>query len=201
MRNQTAHALMVLAFLLLLVSCQAETAEQETVIQEETPPAATTMATQPPAVEVPSSSGLRARLETPASLPVGDPLEVRFFLANETDGDLYVLNWFTPLEGLGGDIFRVTRDGQRVHYQGPQASRGDPTPEAYTLIAAGGTVSAEVDLSLAYDFSRAGNYTIEFVSPKQSYVAGSEEEMARSVDELGPVEIPSNEVMVTIGVR
>jgi hypothetical protein len=191
--------MLVMALMVLMVSCQAETAEQEPVIQEETPPAAATVATQPPAVEVPSSSGLRARLEAPASLPLGEPLKVRFVLANETESDLYVLNWFTPLEGLGGDIFRVTRDGQRIRYQGPQASRGDPTPEAYTLIEASGMASAEVDLSLAYDFSRAGSYTIEFVSPKLSCVASTEAEMAQSAADLGPVDIPSNQVMVAIG--
>lgn len=199
MRNQAAQMLMLMALLLLLVSCQAESAGQEPVIKEETPPAAATMAAQPPAGSEPSSSGLRARLVAPSSLLVGDPLKVTFFLANETESDLYVLNWFTPLEGLGGDIFRVTRDGQRIRYQGPQASRGDPTPEAYTLIEAGGAASAEVDLSLAYDFSRPGNYTIEFVSPRLSHVARSEEEMAHSAAELGPVEIPSNTIIVAIG--
>ena len=179
--------------LLMVVSCQAETPPGVTAAQ--TPvdsPAAN-------AGDELSKSGLRARLEAPSPLDLGEPLTVRFFLANETESDLYILNWFTPLEGLGGDIFRVTRDGQRVSYQGPLASRGDPTPEAYTLIKAGGTASAEVDLSLAYDFSTPGNYTIAFVSPKLSHIAGSEEEMARSVDELGPVDIPSNQIVVAIG--
>jgi hypothetical protein len=199
MRNRSIYTLIIIGLLLLAVSCQAKTAEEESVIQEETPPAAATMTAQPPTDNQPSSSGLRATLEAPSSLPQGEPLKVRFTLANESESDLYVLNWFTPLEGLGGDIFRVTRDGQRIRYQGPQASRGDPTPEAYTLIEAGGMASAEVDLSLAYDFSQPGNYTIEFISPNQSHVAHAEAEMARSVDELGPVEMPSNQVVVAIG--
>jgi hypothetical protein len=186
--------------LLMVVSCQAETPPGVTAAQ--TPvdsPAANAGDELSNTDNQPSKSGLRARLEAPSSLDLGEPLTVRFFLANETENDLYILNWFTPLEGLGGDIFRVTRDGQRVSYQGPLASRGDPTPEAYTLIKAGGTASAEVDLSLAYDFSTPGNYTIAFVSPKLSHVAGSEEEMARSVDEVGPVDIPSNQIVVAIG--
>lgn len=198
MRNHVIYALIMMSLTLLIVSCQAETAGQDATIQDETPAAVTTP-TREPAGRPPSSSGLSVRLEAPSSLSPGDPVIVQFMLSNEKENDLYVLNWFTPLEGLGGDIFRVTRDGQRIRYQGPLASRAEPTPEAYTLVEAGGTVEAEVDLSLAYDFSQPGNYTIEFVSPNQSHIAGSEGEMARSVDELGPVEMPSNQVVVTIG--
>jgi hypothetical protein len=195
MKKLSIYTFIVIVLLLMAVSCQAETAGQ----------AMTTKATprETPAENAansePSASGPRARLKIPSSLPLGGPVNIQFMLANETDNDLFVLNWFTPLEGLCGDIFRVTRDGQRVRYQGPLASRGNPTPEAYTLIEAGDTVQAEVDLSRAYDFSIPGNYTIEFVSPKLSHIAHSETEMAQSVDELGPVQIPSNEVMVTIG--
>ncbi len=196
MKKYVVYALSIMSLLLLAVACQAETAESTPTIQAT---ASLAPLTQPPAESEPSSSGLRARLETPPALSPGEPVVVQFILTNETENDLYVLNWFTPLEGLGGDIFRVTRDGQRIRYQGPLASRTDPTPEAYTLLEAGGTVEVDVDLSLAYDFSQPGNYTIKFVSPNQSHVAGTEGEMARSVDELGPVEIPSNQVVVTIG--
>jgi hypothetical protein len=198
MRSLLIYTLTAIGLVLPMVSCQAETAEPTAVIQEELDEAPLAP-TRPPTGDQPSSSGLRARLEAQPSLSLGDPVKVQFSLLNETESNLYILNWFTPLEGLGGDIFRVTLDGQRIHYQGPMASRGDPTPEAYTLIEAGGTVSAEVDLSLAYDFSRPGDYMIEFVAPKLSHIAGSEEEMARSTDELGPVDIPSNQVVVAIG--
>jgi hypothetical protein len=123
---------------------------------------------------------------------------VQFFLVNDTNEDLYVLNWFTPLEGLGGDIFRVRRDGERVAYEGPLAERAEPTPEAYTLIEASDIAWAEVELNLAYDFSIPGNYTIEFKSPGFSHIAKSEADKASTYDELGPIEIPSNEVSVTI---
>lgn len=147
-----------------------------------------------------AQGGLYARLETPQSLPMGEPVKVQFFLVNDSDEDLYVLNWFTPLEGLGGDIFRVRRDGETVPYQGPLAERAEPTPEAYTLIEAGETVWVEADLTRtrAYDFSVPGNYTIDFNSPGFSHIAKSEADMASTYDELGPIEIPSNEVSVTI---
>lgn len=196
MRKPSIYTLIVISLLLLAVSCQAETVEPAATAQGETPVVTTI---QRPARDQPSSSGLRAWLEAPASLAAGEPVKVQFSLMNETESDLYLLNWFTPLEGLGGEIFRVTRDGQRIRYQGPLASRGDPTPEAYTLVAAGGMAQVEVDLTLAYDFSRPGTYTIEFISPSLCHVARLAEEMAQSMGELGPVDIPSNTITVAIG--
>jgi hypothetical protein len=38
----------------------------------------------------------------------------------------YVLKWFTPLEGIGGDIFRVERDGAELPYHGKLVKRGPP---------------------------------------------------------------------------
>jgi hypothetical protein len=59
-------------------------------------------------------------------------------------------------------------------------------------------VSAEVDLATAYDFSKAGEYTIEFLSPSISHVAKTEAEMAKTLDDLGPVQMPSNKVTTRI---
>ena len=152
-----------------------------------------------PAGSQAAGGGLRARLEIPHTLPLGEPVKVQFHLVNDSNEDLYVLNWFTPLEGIGGEIFHVKRDGEIVPYQGILASRDDPTPDSYVLLGPAEVAWAEVDLSEAYDFSIPGTYTIEFISPRTSHVARSQAGMARSLGELGPVEIPSNEVMVAIG--
>jgi hypothetical protein len=141
---------------------------------------------------------LTATLESPTSLPNGETVKQRFTLTNNSDADLYILKWFTPLEGLGGEIFRVKRDGQPLPYEGPLAMRGDPTPDAYVLLDAGASVSATVDLAAAYDFSKAGEYTVKFLSPRISHAASTESELAKTVDDLGPVAITSNQVSVTI---
>jgi hypothetical protein len=151
-----------------------------------------------PAITVPSETGLRAIIEIPQSLPKGEPVKLQFFLINDSDGKLYVLNWFTPLEGLGGEIFRVKRDGVILPYQGPLASRVEPGPDSYTMLEAGEIVSAEVNLSTAYDFSTPGNYTVEFISPEISHIAKTEAEMATTFDELGPVQIVTNKVELVI---
>lgn len=146
----------------------------------------------------PTQGDLEAVLWIPATLPDGDSVELEFTLTNSSEEDLYVLKWYTPLEGLGGEIFRVKRDGQPVPYEGPLAMRGDPTPDAYVFLEAGSSVSATVDLAAAYDFSKSGVYTISFLSPRISHVARTEAEMATSVDDLGPVRIPANEVRMTL---
>jgi hypothetical protein len=146
-----------------------------------------------------SGNNLEAVLRIPSTLPDGDSVEVEFTLINNTESGLYILKWYTPLEGLGGEIFHVERDGQSIPYEGPLAMRGDPTPDAYVFLESGASVSATVDLAAAYDFSKPGEYTITFISPRISDVAKTEDRMAASVDDLGPVEITSNRVTVKIG--
>jgi hypothetical protein len=165
--------------------------------QTPTEPAVESSPTEP-AVE-PSPAGLSATLEAPSSLPNGKEVRVQFTLTNHSPEGLYVLNWYTPLEGILGEIFRVTRDGQAIAYEGPLVLRGDPLPENYVLLEPGASVSAEVDLAMAYDFSEAGEYTIAFLSPRISHVAKTEREFATSVDDLGPVHIPCNPITLTVG--
>jgi peptidyl-Lys metalloendopeptidase len=176
MKNVLLSALVVMA---LIVGACAPTTPGETV--------------EPP------ESELKATIALPATLPSGQTVKLQFTLTNNSDEELYVLTWYTPLEGIAGEIFRVERDGELVPYQGILAKRGDPSPDAYILIGAGESVSAEVDLATAYDFSKAGEYTIEFLSPSISHVARTEAEMAKTVDDLSPVQIPSNRVTIEIG--
>ncbi len=164
------------------------------------PPTPAEVAVPPTPTEtvVPSRTGLSATLEVPSPLSSGEAVRLRFTLTNHSPEKLYVLTWYTPLEGILGEIFRVKRDGQLLSYEGPLVMRGDPLPENYVLLDPGASVSAEVDLATAYDFSQAGEYTIEFLSPRISHVAKTESELAVSVDDLGPVQIPSNAVSLRI---
>jgi hypothetical protein len=134
----------------------------------------------------------------PARLSTGEHVNLTFTLFNRTDTRLYVLKWYTPLEGIAGEIFGVEHDGQALPYEGILASRAPPSPEVYVALDAGQSVSAVVDLAEAYDFSGAGEYTIEFISPRISHVARTESEMADEMADLGPVEMPSNRIAVNI---
>jgi peptidyl-Lys metalloendopeptidase len=103
-------------------------------------------------------------LETQERYIVGEPVELRFSLHNRTDRTFYVLTWYTPLEGLAGEILRLTRDGDPVPYQGMLAKRGDPTAVEYVAIQAGATADAVVDLGESYDLSPVGRYEVVFTS-------------------------------------
>jgi peptidyl-Lys metalloendopeptidase len=146
----------------------------------------------------PPETELEATIEVAATLSSGEAVNLKFTLINNTDTRLHVLKWYTPLEGIAGEIFRVERDGQAIPYQGMLAKRGVPSPEAYVLLGPGESVSVEVDLATAYNFSEVGEYTIEFLSPSISHVVRTEAEMAKTVDDLKPVQIPSNTVTVQI---
>jgi hypothetical protein len=161
-------------------------------------PTGTAVPPTPTETVVASRTGLSATLEVPSPLSSGETVRLRFTLTNHSPEKLYVLTWYTPLEGILGEIFRVKRDGQVLPYEGPLVMRGDPLPENYVQLEPGASASAEVDLATAYDFSQAGEYTIAFLSPRISHVAKTEGGLATSVDDLGPVQIPSNAVSLTI---
>jgi len=148
---------------------------------------------------VPQESALIATIEAQESFPTGAVVKVRFTLTNISSEGFFVLKWFTPLEGLAGDIFRVQRDGVDLPYRGKLVKRGPPISEDYVWIDAGGSISAEVDLAEGYDFSQAGQYTLQFRSPRLSHTAKTSGEQADSVDELEMIRIPSKPVSVTIG--
>jgi len=145
-----------------------------------------------------AESKLEATIEVSPMLTSGEAVKLAFALTNNMATRLHVLKWYTPLEGIAGEIFRVESDGQVIPYQGILATRTVPSSEAYVLLEPGESASAEVDLATAYDFSKVGEYTIEFISPKISHVARTETEMAQRLEDLGPVQIPSNSVTVEI---
>ncbi len=109
-----------------------------------------------------SSLSLDCALEMDATYPVGAPVNLWFELHNQTDRLLHVLIWYTPLEGIAGEIFQVTRNGDELLYQGILAKRGDPLREDYIAIAPGEVTSAEVDLRAGYDLSTPGSYQLQF---------------------------------------
>ena len=145
-----------------------------------------------------TDTGLTAQLELPERLNVGEEINLKFTLTNESDTPLYLLKWYTPLEGIAGKIFKVTRDGQAVPYAGILASRAFPNIDSYILINPGESVSAVVDLGTSFDFSETGTYHIGFLSPRISHIARSADEIAKSDGDLGPVQILSNPLRLEI---
>jgi hypothetical protein len=143
---------------------------------------------------------LKVLMSSPKSLTwgSGEAVKLHFALINLTNDKLYILDWHTPFEGIAGDIFRVTYNGQLLPYQGILAMRGDPSPESYILIGPADAEIIEVNLSEVYDFSRPGTYSIVYKSPHTSHIARSEDDFATTLDELGPIYISSNEITAEI---
>jgi peptidyl-Lys metalloendopeptidase len=100
-----------------------------------------------------------------ASLGAADDVFVRFTLRNDSSKDLYVLSWQTPLRGIKENIFDVRRDGKAVDYVGRLYKWATPVAEDFVRIPAGGSVSAQVELSSAYDITRSGEYSIQYRVP------------------------------------
>jgi peptidyl-Lys metalloendopeptidase len=134
---------------------------------------------------------LRYSLSAAQRVVQGQPVEVRFTLFNAAREPLYVLTWYTPLEGLLGDILRVTRDGTPLGYQGPLVKRGDPEREDYVRIGPGESVSAVIDVSRGYPVEQPGDYTVDF-SGRLFDVAAERGEIPRSRNDQRPMEIPGS---------
>jgi heat shock protein HslJ len=168
-------------------------------VRETEPPASADNLPDKTGASAQQESALVATIEAQESLPIGEAVTVKFTLTNISSEGLFVLKWFTPLEGLAGDIFSVQRDGVDLAYRGKLVKRGPPISADYVWIDAGGSISAEVDLAEGYDLSQAGQYTLQFRSPRLSHTAKTAGEQADTFDELEAIQIPSKPVSVTVG--
>ncbi|WKN33779.1 M35 family metallopeptidase [Porifericola rhodea] len=114
---------------------------------------------------------LKAKISLPNKNYKSDQdIILNFELYNPNDEGVYALTWYTPLEGLWSDCFKVTRNGESVPYDGPLAKRGQPTAEDYVFINGGGSVSKEVSIGQAYQVSEEGEYEAKLVTNIVDYV-------------------------------
>ena len=107
-------------------------------------------------------SGLEIDLSPITSKSAHGTGKVLYTLTNRTSASLMVLAWETPLRGVDADLFDVRQGGRPVAYVGREFKRhGVPASEDYIEIAPGETLSAEVDLSIHYEMSKAGEYAAQ----------------------------------------
>jgi peptidyl-Lys metalloendopeptidase len=99
-------------------------------------------------------------------------------LANNSPSDLWVLSWYTPLEGIKGKIFTLTCDGVDLPYQGRMVKRAMPEKNDYILIRSGQTVSATVDLATVFHIPDSGTCTLSFKGTLHD-LATSEQDVPR----------------------
>lgn len=136
---------------------------------------------------------LKFKLEARNSYIIGQPVPLTFTLENVTHKNVHVLIWYTPLEGINGKIFKVTRDGIEIPYEGRMVKRGNPVQQDYIHIKPSGSVSSTVDLALAFNMNIPGEYRVEFI--KHIYdLTFDEKTLPRTRDEHQGVEVSGNSV-------
>ncbi len=123
---------------------------------------APTPANVTPASTVTQTQSLKYQLNANNSYIAGTPITINFTLENLQDENLWILKWYTPLEGIRGEIFQVNCDGKEILYEGMRAKRGDPDRDSYMHIAPGGSVSEMVNLSGVYNIPVSNECQVEF---------------------------------------
>ncbi|HZI03138.1 MAG TPA: protease [Archangium sp.] len=185
---------------LMLGACapRKETVEPKPAPVPQQPAPAPQAAPEPQKENPAMAATLECVVSVPPSVRAGEPVELRFQLTNRTAQPLYVLKWRTPLEGLMGKDFQVTRDGTEVDFKGRMVKRGNPSAEAYLTLAPGASADARVDLSQAYDMTKPGRYRIEFNGELMDVVE-KQAEVPRSLEQLQPrpVSCPAVETAIT----
>lgn len=100
-----------------------------------------------------------------------DDVLVHVTITNSNDIPIRILKWFTPLNGIERSLFIVTHNGESVRYIGRQIKRAEPTEADYITLEAGGSVTADVNLSEYYELSSSDNYEVMYdVTSLQLYM-------------------------------
>ena len=76
-------------------------------------------------------------------------------------------SWQLPGNDPTSQLFRVSRDGEPVAYEGKLAKRGLPQAEDFVVLQPGRSHRAVVDLAAHYDMDERGQYTVTLASPLQ----------------------------------
>ena len=131
--------------------------------------------------------GLSVDMKVPdkSSLKTGSEAVFFFEWKNTGQESLHILRWDSPMEGLTSDMFKVTRNGQIVVYQGPVMKRAFPEASDFATLNPGVSIQSSVDVSKWYDLSEPGKYTIElnagFLVVLDAKPLQSENRMGRNV--------------------
>lgn len=108
------------------------------------------------------------------------PIIIDFILTNRSSSSIRVLRWSTPINGVSGDIFLVTRGSQPIQYIGRLVKRGEPTEADFINIEPGQSIAVPVDLSLYYAIYEAGNYTVTYETEGTGLLIGSPDALIRA---------------------
>ena len=93
--------------------------------------------------------------------------KVEVTVSNTSSRTLRIPKWQLPIDVQRSNLFRITRDGVEVGFEGAMIKRGVPTAEDFAILRAGRSYRSVVELGAAYDLSKAGHYTVTYAAPLQ----------------------------------
>jgi hypothetical protein len=105
---------------------------------------------------------IECQISMPQQVKLGESIPLTFKLTNVSDKALKILNWNTPFEGWFNRYLKVTKEGQRVNYQGPMVKRFRPEESDYSALAAGQSKQATVNLAEGYEMTTSGTYLLSY---------------------------------------
>src|SRR6185436_189222 len=92
-----------------------------------------------------------------------EPVLVDVTITNTSAGDARLLAWMLPDADLEEPLFEVTQGGQRAAFVGPHYKRAHTEAADFVPLAAGASITRQVDLARFYDLSRTGDLEIQLV--------------------------------------
>lgn len=93
--------------------------------------------------------------------------KVEVTVTNTSSKTLRIPKWQLPIDVQRSNLFRITRDGLEVGFEGAMIKRGVPTAEDFAILRAGRSYRSIVELGTAYDLSKAGHYTVTYAAQLQ----------------------------------
>jgi hypothetical protein len=122
------------------------------------------------------------------------PIKLGFSIENLSASDLWILKWYTPLEGIKNNIFEVVCDGVEIPYEGRMVKRGTPERDDYLRLGARSTEHVEVDLAEAYSFPAAKECRVRFKGRIHDVVSEARQ-VPRAMADHSPADIDGDSVV------
>ncbi len=100
-------------------------------------------------------------------ITVLDGGKVEVIVTNTSRTTVRVPKWQLPTAYADSNLFSVSRDGTPLGFEGRMIKRAVPKAADFAILRPGRAIRTVVDLSQAYDFRKAGTYTITYAAPLQ----------------------------------
>jgi peptidyl-Lys metalloendopeptidase len=125
------------------------------------------------------------------------PIKLGFSIENLSVNDLWILKWYTPLEGIKSNIFEIVCDGVEIPYEGRMIKRGEPERDDYLRLRARSTEHVEVDLSGAYHPPSAKECRVQFKGRIHDVVSDASQ-VPRAIADHRPIDIDGDAVVFEV---